>query len=73
MAVREQFYFEPEKLEEAFDFIVWQFFDLDKLHNDQKEALREFFSGQDLYFSALTGFGKYLIFQSIAIDTSLAV
>ena len=53
------------------------------LHEDQKEALRQFFSGKELYFSAPTGYGKSLIFQSVplindhlndqAIGTSLAI
>ena len=82
MAVRELAELDLGKLEEAFD-LVCHFFDVETLHQNQKVALRAFLSGQDLYFSAPTGYGKSLIFQSIpfiidhlkdqAVGTSLAI
>ena len=82
MPVRELAELDLGKLEEAFN-LVCHFFDMEMLHHDQKAALRAFLSGQDLYFSAPTGFGKSLIFQSIpliidhlkdqAVGTSLAI
>eukprot|EP00794_Sanderia_malayensis_P009642 gene9642-10629_t len=50
------------KFEEALR-IVCAFFGVDSLLPDQVTALRAFFSGNDIYFSAPTGFGKSLIFQ----------
>ena len=82
MAARERLVNDVGKIEEAFD-LVCHFFDVPELLEDQKEALRQFFSGKELYFSAPTGFGKSLIFQCIplindylndqAIDTTLAI
>ena len=82
MAVKEELKFNTGKLDEAFE-LVCHFFDVQHLHDDQKKALRGFFSGKDLYFSVPTGFGKSLIFQSIplvidhlkdqAIGTTMAI
>ena len=36
-------------------------------YHEQKEALRSFFKGKDLFFSVHTGYGKLLIFQAIPI------
>lgn len=40
---------------------------VDTFYEDQKEALLQFFSGKDIFFSAHTGYGKSLIFQAIPI------
>ena len=66
MVAREQLVTDVGKIDEAFD-LVCHFFDIPKLLEDQKEALRQFFSCKELYFSAPTGFGKSLIFLSIPI------
>ena len=66
MPVRELAELDLGKLEEAFN-LVCHFFDMETLHHDQKAALRAFLLGQDLYFSAPTGLGKSLIFQSIPL------
>eukprot|EP00794_Sanderia_malayensis_P006609 gene6609-7358_t len=50
----------------AFTFVKY-FFNITKLLPDQESALREFFSGQNLYFSAPTGYGKSLIFQCLPL------
>ena len=70
MAAREQLVNDVGKIEEAFD-LVCHFFDVPELLEDQKEALRQFFSGKELYFSAPTGFGKSLIFQCIPLINDL--
>ena len=40
---------------------------VERLYKDQYEALKHFFAGQDIFFSAHTGYGKSLIFQAIPI------
>ncbi|XP_028413582.1 uncharacterized protein LOC114536425 [Dendronephthya gigantea] len=40
---------------------------VEKFYPDQEQALRNFFKGKDLFFSAHTGYGKSLIFQAIPI------
>ena len=40
---------------------------VESLYDDQYEALHQFFSGKDRFFSAHTGYGKSLIFQAIPI------
>ena len=44
-----------------------KFLNVEKFYPDQEEALRNFFQGKDLFFSAHTGYGKSLIFQAIPI------
>eukprot|EP00794_Sanderia_malayensis_P012398 gene12398-13678_t len=44
---------------------VCQFFGVANMYEDQITVLRKFFKGQNVYFSAPTGYGKSLIFQSI--------
>ena len=43
------------------------FFKVKELYDDQVTILRNFFKGNDVYFSAPTGFGKSLIFQAMPI------
>ena len=66
MAVREELGFDLEKINEAFN-LVCHFFDIPNLHEDQKEALRQFFSGKELYFSAPTGYGMSLTLRSVPL------
>ena len=66
MAVREQLVNDVGKIEELLD-LVCHFFHIPELLEDQKEALKQFFSSKELYFSALTGFGNSLIFQCIPL------
>ena len=66
MAAKEQLVTDVGKIDEVFD-LVCHFLDVPELLEDQQEALRQFFFGKELYFSAPTGFGKSLIFQSIPL------
>ncbi|XP_065071472.1 uncharacterized protein LOC135696120 [Rhopilema esculentum] len=52
------------ELEEQFSMVA-SFFNVMELYEDQKNALRSFFRGKDLYYSSATGSGKSLIFQCI--------
>ena len=45
----------------------------DKLHEEQVMALRQFFSGKDIFFSAPTGFGKSIIYQLIPVTADIIV
>ena len=47
--------------------MVKSIFNVKKIYHDQETVLRKFFRGQNVYFSAPTGYGKSLIFQSIPI------
>ena len=60
--------------EENFQFalkLACSFFPVEnlyhKLHEKQILALRKFFAGNDLFFSAPTGFGKSIIYELIPI------
>ena len=53
-----------EKIEDAFKYVLY-FFNVKELMPDQQAAIRTFFSGRDVYFSAPTGYGKSLIFQCL--------
>ncbi len=46
---------------------VSSFFKVKELYDNQVTILRNFFKGNDVYFSAPTGFGKSLIFQAMPI------
>ena len=52
---------------ESYFPIVATFFGFEQLFEEQKNALREFFKGKDLYYSAPTGSRKSLIFQCIPV------
>ena len=62
---------ESDKLEgEAFkssEETFCRFFHVENLHEEQLHALRAFFEGKDVYFSAGTGYGKSLVFQAIPL------
>ena len=47
--------------------MVKNIFSVKEIYNDQETVLRKFFRGQNVYFSAPTGYGKSLVFQSIPI------
>ena len=51
---------------EGIEYIKY-LFQIENILNDQRTALMKFFKGNDIYFSAPTGFGKSLIFQSMPI------
>ena len=53
-----------ERIEDAFKYVRY-FFDVKELMPDQQTAIRTFFSGRDIFFSAPTGYGKSLIFQCL--------
>ncbi len=55
-----------ERFEEAFKYIR-RVFNIEKLHENQKHALKEFYSGENIYISAPTGYGKSIIFQSLPL------
>lgn len=40
---------------------------VEKFYEDQEKALRQFFRGKNVFFSAHTGYGKSLVFQAIPI------
>ena len=46
---------------------ICRIFDVPDLKDDQKMALRSLFEDRNIYFSAPTGYGKSLVFQSIPI------
>ncbi len=43
------------------------FLSIEGFYQDQEEALHQVFKGEDLFFSANTGYGKSLIFQAIPV------
>jgi superfamily II DNA helicase RecQ len=47
------------------------FLNVEKFYLDQEEALHNFFQGKYLFFSAHTGYGKSLIFQTIQIIANI--
>lgn len=53
---------EAEPFESALK-IVCCFFGVDNLHEEQINALKNFFLGKNIFFSAGTGYGKSMVFQ----------
>ncbi len=47
--------------------MVRQIFKIKEVYADQQTLLRKFFQGQNVYFSAPTGYGKSLVFQAMPI------
>ena len=47
------------------------FFQLKNLYPEQKIALKNFFLGKNIFFSAGTGYGKSLVFQAIPLMADL--
>ena len=58
--------FDECKFQEALS-IACSLFHVEKFYEDQEMALRKFFQGKNIFFSAHTGYGKSLVFQSIPI------
>ncbi|XP_028394483.1 uncharacterized protein LOC114518677 [Dendronephthya gigantea] len=58
--------FDEDKFSEAVN-IACCLLQVNLFYDDQREALRKFFKGNDLPFSAHTGYGKSLIFRAIPI------
>ena len=36
------------------------FFQIEQIHEEQLQCIKAFFSGKDVYLSAMTGYGKFL-------------
>ena len=60
------FVWREEKFKEGLQ-LVKVYFGVENLFEDQVKALRCFFQGKNIYFSAPTGYGKSLIFQAIPL------
>ena len=50
-----------ERFKEGLEFVK-KYYRIENMFEDQVKALRCFFQGKNLYFSAPTGYGKSLIF-----------
>jgi hypothetical protein len=62
---------EGEHFSEAIR-IVCCFFQVESLHREQIEALKAFFLGKNIFFSAGTGYGiKSLVFQAVPLLADL--
>ena len=57
------------KFEEALG-LACNLLQVESFYKDQQEALKQFFRGMNVFFSAHTGYGKSLIFQAIPIIDS---
>ena len=55
-----------KKFEEALRLAA-SLLQIDSFYEDQKVALKQFFQGKNVFFSAHTGYGKSLVFQAIPI------
>ncbi len=44
---------------------------MESLHREQITALKEFFLGKNIFFSAGTGYGKSLVFQAVPLMADL--
>ena len=51
--------------------IVCGFFHVEELYSEQITAIKEFFLGRNVFFSAGTGYGKSLVFQAILLISDL--
>ena len=56
--------FNEYKFSEGLD-IACNLLQVPSFYHNQKEALRNFFKGKDIFFSAHTGYGKSIIFQAL--------
>ncbi len=54
------------KFEEALRLAA-SLLQIDSFYEDQQVALKQFFQGKNVFFSAHTGYGKSLVFQAIPI------
>ena len=66
MAQHTECMFNENKFSEGLD-IACNLLQVPSFYHDQMEALRNFFKGKDLFFSAHTGYGKSIIFQALPI------
>lgn len=64
MANKECAHFMNKRYQEAFDFIKYVF-NVDELYEDQMKLIKAFCSGQNIFFNAPTGYGKFIVFQSL--------
>ncbi|XP_028409258.1 uncharacterized protein LOC114531850 [Dendronephthya gigantea] len=58
--------FKENKFQEALA-IAANLLQVKEFYKDQETALRQFFQGKNIFFSAHTGYGKSLVFQAIPI------
>ena len=65
MAQHTEGMFNEYKFSEGLD-IACNLLQVPSFYHDQKEALRNFFKGKDIFFSAHTGYGKSIILPIIA-------
>eukprot|EP00795_Rhopilema_esculentum_P003938 gene3938-15268_t len=67
--------FTGKKFEEALELACRRYMSIENLyenlHQEQKVAMRKLLGGNDIFFSAPTGFGKSLIFQILPIMTDI--
>ena len=56
--------------DEAIEFVCGMF-QIPRLFDDQKQCIQAFFENKNVFFSAPTGYGKSLIFQSLPIIADL--
>jgi hypothetical protein len=63
---KERIIFHEDKFSEAVN-IACCLLQVNYFYDDQMEAVRNFFKGNDLFFSAHTAYRKSLIFQAIPI------
>eukprot|EP00795_Rhopilema_esculentum_P014506 gene14506-5566_t len=67
--------FTDKKFEEALELACRRYMSIENLyenlHQEQKVAMRKLLGGNDIFFSAPTGFGKSLIFQILPIMTDI--
>eukprot|EP00794_Sanderia_malayensis_P013501 gene13501-14905_t len=75
MATRETLHlrsipYDDERFSDVIMFICY-LFGIQDMHEDQKLAIKAFIEGKDIYFSASTGYGKSMVFQSLpfVVDT----
>ena len=63
--------------------VLCYFFQIEQIHEEQLQCIKAFFSGKDVYLSAMTGYGKSFVYQSLpllhdllieqAVGTSIAI
>ena len=53
--------------------LVCNLLQVDGLYDGQEEALKQFFRGKNIFFSAHKGYGKSLIFQAIPIISDVLI
>ncbi len=58
--------YDESKFQEAL-VIACNLLQVPSFYEDQEKAIRQFFRGKDIFFSAHTGYGKSLVFQAIPI------